>query len=224
MKEKKLLLTGLVLILTFVLGTMLVQSVDVQPVGVNGTDVGFAELNCSFHRWTGVHMTLYHITDWLGLVPIFCCMFFGIAGLAQLIKRRSLFKVDHDIIALGIYYIAVISGYLLFEMMPVNYRPVLIDGVMEASYPSSTTLLVISVMPTVIFQAERRIKTDYVRKAITGIVRLFSLFMITGRTVSGVHWLTDIIGSVILSTGLYFIYKSCVLLLDGKRSGNCGVQ
>lgn len=42
-------------------------------------------------------------------------------------------------------------------MIPVNYRPVLIEGRLEASYPSSTTLLVVSVMPTLMFQAYRRV-------------------------------------------------------------------
>ena len=93
-------------------------------------------------------MVIYTITDWLGLVPIFICLIFAGIGLAQLIQRKSLFRVDYDIIVLGIYYIIVIFGYLIFEMIPINYRPVLIDGFMEASYPSSTTLLVLSVMPT----------------------------------------------------------------------------
>ena len=101
-------------------------------------------------------MRLYVITDWLGLVPIAVCMGFGVLGLTQLIRRRSLFKVDPDIIILGIYYIIVIAAYLIFEMIPINYRPVLIDGFLEVSYPSSTTLLVLSVMPTLVLQVKRR--------------------------------------------------------------------
>ena len=37
-------------------------------------------------------MTLYTITDWLGIVPIFICLCFGVMGLVQLIERRSLLK------------------------------------------------------------------------------------------------------------------------------------
>ena len=219
MNVRKLFITGIVLVLAFVIWTVLIQTVDVQPVGQNGTNVGFATLNCLFHKLTGVHMTIYHITDWLGLVPIFCCLIFGGVGFAQLIKRRSLFKVDSDIIILGIYYIAVIFGYLIFEIIPVNYRPILIDGIMEASYPSSTTLLVLSVMPTVSFQVNHRIKNTFIRKSVNLYVILFMLFMVISRTVSGVHWLTDIVGSVIFSSGLYLIYKSAVLFLDKKTEG-----
>jgi undecaprenyl-diphosphatase len=147
-KEKKTkdktLIAGAALLIAFVIWTAMIQMVDVQAVGVNGTDIGFAVVNCWFHQLTGVHMSLYVITDWLGLVPVAVGMMFAAVGLVQLIKRRRLLKVDNDILLLGIYYIVVIAGYLIFEMIPINYRPVLINGFMEASYPSSTTLLVIS--------------------------------------------------------------------------------
>ncbi len=219
MKDKKLFSVGLILIAVFVFWTILILTVDVQPVGVNGTVVGFATLNCSFHN-----MTIYHITDWLGLVPLFCCMIYGAVGFVQLLQRKSLLKVDIDILLLGVYYVIVIFGYLIFEMIPINYRPILIDERMEVSYPSSTTLLVLSVMPTVIFQIDRRIKNRVVRRIITPSTILFSLFMLIGRTIAGVHWLTDIIGSVFLSAGLFLIYYANVLRLDKKREEYRGIQ
>ena len=224
MKDKKLFSVGLILIAVFVFWTILILTVDVQPVGVNGTVVGFATLNCSFHNMTGVNMTIYHITDWLGLVPLFCCMIYGAVGFVQLLQRKSLLKVDIDILLLGVYYVIVIFGYLIFEMIPINYRSILIDGRMEVSYPSSTTLLVLSVMPTVIFQVDRRIKNRVVRRIITPSTILFSLFMLIGRTIAGVHWLTDIIGSVFLSAGLFLIYYANVLRLDKKREEYRGIQ
>ncbi|WP_295073936.1 phosphatase PAP2 family protein, partial [Ruminococcus sp.] len=159
---------------------------------------------------------VYTVTDWLGLVPIFICMIFGVVGLVQLIKRRSLLKVDNDIILLGIYYILVIFGYLIFEMIPINYRPILIEGRMEASYPSSTTLLVMSVMPTLDFQLQLRVRNTKVRYGLYAFTVLFTAFMVVGRTVAGVHWLTDIAGSVLLSSGLYLIYQGTVQLTDKK--------
>lgn len=215
-RGKELLSVGMIMMVAFAIWTVLIQRVDVQPVGQNETNIGFASLNCWFHKLTGVHMGIYIVTDWLGLVPIFICMLFGAIGLVQLVKRRSLFKVDLDIIILGVYYALVIFGYMIFEMIPINYRPILIEGIMEASYPSSTTLLVLSVMPTLSFQVRRRIKNTIVKNVINTFSVAFSLFMVIGRTVAGVHWLTDIIGSVILSTGLYMIYKSSVLLFDSN--------
>lgn len=217
-KEKRFLLSGLVLFMLFTLWTFMVQTVDIKPVGVKGTDVGFASLNTLVFEFTGVNMTLYHITDWLGLVPVAVGLVFAVLGFTQLVKRRSLFKVDADILILGVYYIVVVAGYLVFEMIPINYRPVLINGYMEASYPSSTTLLVLGVMPTLSEQADRRVKNRNIRKYVKGFTLLFSAFMVAGRLLSGVHWLTDIIGSVLLSVGLFCMYKGVVLLFGTRKN------
>lgn len=211
---KKLLTLGIVFVLAFVIWTVLIQTVDVKSVGQNGTNIGFATINTRFFALTGVHMKTYTITDWLGLVPIAVCMLFGVTGFVQMVKRKSLLKVDCDIALLGVYYLVVILGYLLFEMLPVNYRPILIDGRAEASYPSSTTLLVLSVMPTLAFEVKRRLKSAAAIKIIVSITALFSAFTVTGRLVSGVHWFTDIFGGALLSAGLFYMYKGAVLMIE----------
>lgn len=218
-KAKITLLISIFFLLAFAVWTVLIQTVDVKAVGVNSTDIGFAFINTRFHSLTGVNFMLYNITDWLGLVPLAVCIAFGILGFIQLIKRKSLFKVDADIIILGVYYVTVILCYLVFEMIPINYRPVLINGFAEASYPSSTTLLVLSVMPTLVFQIKHRMKNIKLQRIVTVITLVFCIFMVVGRLVSGVHWLTDIIGSVLLSAGLFYAYKSACLL----RRFNYGV-
>ena len=215
---KRTLVIGIMLIIAFAVWTILIQMVDVQQVGLNGTDIGLATFNCWFHKLTGTNMPLYIITDWLGIVPLVICMIFATIGLIQLIKRRSLLQVDYDIIILGIYYILVMLGYFVFEMIPINYRPVFINGHMEASYPSSTTLVVLSVMPTLLFQCNRRIKNAWVKIVINIVSIIFSAFMVIGRLLSGVHWITDIIGSIILSAGLFLIYKAVVLLCAKKEN------
>ena len=213
MKKNQNLLAGILLLVGFAVWTFLIQEVDVQPIGPNGSSVGFAALNGWFHQLTGVHWMLYTLTDWLGLVPICVCLIFASIGFVQLVQRKSLFKVDLDIILLGVYYVLVIFGYLLFEMVPINYRPVRIEGFLEASYPSSTTLLVLSVMPTLYFQAQRRLTASALRQTIRIFSILFSVFMVLGRLVSGVHWLTDIVGAVLLSSGIFLIYKASVNFL-----------
>ena len=217
MNWKRQLWTGAGLLLTFVLWTMLIRCVDVQAIGPNGTKVGFASWNAWFHHLTGVNMMLYTVTDWLGLVPIFISGCFGIIGLCQWIRRKRILRVDPDILILGVYYLLVIAGYLVFEMLPVNYRPVLIDGYLEASYPSSTTLLVLSVMPTLKFQTGRRCEKPALRYLATAFAILFSAFMVIGRLIAGVHWATDIAGSVFLSAGLFLLYCAGVAYTDQKR-------
>ena len=201
----------------FAVWTILIRTVDVQTVGESGDAVGFASVNTWFHEFTGVHRSLYTLTDWLGLVPVFVCVLFAGIGLCQLLRRRALRKVDFDILLLGVYYLVVILSYLIFERFPVNYRPILIEGLREASYPSSTTLLVLSVMPTVALQGNRRLKNPGMKRAAGIAAYLFSAFMVIGRLISGVHWVTDIIGAVLLSGGLFRICKAVMLLYDQRE-------
>ena len=201
---------GILLLCAFGLWTVLIQTVDVQSIDPGGTNVGMAVWNLGFRQWTGVHMRMYTLTDWLGLVPVGVCMAFGGLGLAQLAGRKSLWRVDRDILILGVYYVLVISCYLFFEAVPINYRPVLMEGRLEASYPSSTTLLVLSVMPTLIEQVRRRVRSGVLRRGICGFGAAFSAFMVIGRTLSGVHWVTDIVGAVLLSGGLFTLYRAAV--------------
>ena len=208
--RKRYLNLGVIFLLLFLVWTWLIINVDVQPIGQNNTNIGLASFNSWFHSLTGVHMWIYVITDWLGLVPIFVCMYFGVIGFIQLVKRKSIFKVDYDLLILGVYYIIVILSYLIFELIPINYRPILIDGRMEVSYPSSTTLLVLSVMPTLIFQMNRRLKNIKLKQLFIILVILFSVFMIIGRLISGVHWFSDIVGSILISVGYYYMYKAIV--------------
>lgn len=196
------------LLAAFGLWTLAVKTLDVQGIGPLGSTVGFATVNGFFHRLTGVNMLLYHITDWLGLVPVAFGLGFAILGLAQWIRRKSICKVDRSILALGGFYVVTLAAYLLFEEWVINYRPVLIAGFLEASYPSSTTLLTLCVMPTAQMQLRRRIQNRVIRRWVCAAITGFAVFMVAGRLLSGVHWLTDIIGGVLLSGSLVMLYDS----------------
>ena len=205
---RKNLIVSMCLLVAFVLWTVAICFLDVRAIGPQGSFVGFAGINGFVHNLTGVHWGLYYITDWLGLVPIFVCMGFSILGLIQWIKRKSICKVDHDILILGGFYIITIGAYLLFESVVINYRPVLIGGSLEASYPSSTTMLVMCVMPTAIMQFGNRIKNKVIRNIIAVAIITFIAFMVIGRLICGVHWLTDIVGGALLSAGFVMMYHS----------------
>ena len=208
--KRKSFYSGLGLLALFIIWTVALGFVDVGEIGPQGSSVGFATLNKMIHNITGVHMSLYTITDWLGLVPICFIMGFGILGLCEWIKRKNLFKVDFSILTLGGFYIIVMAAYIFFEMFVVNYRPILINGILEASYPSSTTMLVMCVMPTAIMQSNSRIKSNIVKKCVNILITAFIAFMVIARLLSGVHWFSDIIGGALLSGGLVMIYYAIV--------------
>ena len=211
-KNRRYLYLSVSMLTAFVLWTVAVQFIDVRTIGPNGSSVGFATINGFVHKLTGVHMSLYNVTDWLGLVPVFVAMGFALFGFAQWIKRKHLSKVDYSIFVLGGFYIAVMAVYVLFEMITVNYRPVLINGILEKSYPSSTTLIVMCVMPTAIMQFNSRIKNTALKKSVSFLIIAFIVFMVIGRLVSGVHWFTDIIGGALLSAGLVALYRYAISL------------
>lgn len=210
-------LISLLLFLAFAVWTILLGLVDVQTIGPRNTAVGFARLNGYIHRLTGVHFFLYEITDWLGLIPVFVGIGFALLGLWQWICRKSIRKVDQSLLILGGFYLLLAAVYLFFEKHIINYRPVLIDGYLEVSYPSSTTLLVLCVMPTAAMQLKARIQNNRIRKISSVTIPIFSFLMVIGRLISGVHWFSDIIGSILLSSSLVCLYGA-VCKQAGKKA------
>ena len=184
----------------FILWTCLLQFVDVRPIGPEGSSVGFAAINDWFHELTGVHMALYTITDWLSIIPLGFVAGFGLLGLVQLCRG----KLERSIIVLGIFYVAVLACFALFEVVVINYRPILIEGILEASYPSSTTMLCLCVMPTAVMQLRSR----GCKRWLSILLTASTIFMVVARAISGVHWLTDIIGGALLSAALVKAYEA----------------
>ena len=216
-ENKKDFRISLGLLAAFLLWTGMVCLVDVQQIGPRGSAVGLAAINRLFHNFTGIHMSVYVITDWLSLVPLMVVLGFGVLGLAQWIRRKHLFLVDYSILVLGGFYAVVAAVFALFEVAAVNYRPVLIDGVLEASYPSSTTMLVLCVMPTAWMQLKARIQSRILSRCAAAAIAGFTGFMVIGRLISGVHWLSDIIAGILLSAGLVLLYRAVIRLKPGSR-------
>lgn len=207
MKKERCFVLSFCLLSAFLLLTFAVTRVDLQNTGIGDFVVGFGKINIRFHRFTGVHLWIYNLTDRLSAVPLLICFGFGILGLYQLVKRKSIFKVDRDILILGLLYIATIGFYLFFEVNIINYRPILIDGKREASYPSSTTVLCLTVMLTAARQFQIRIKNKKIAGAVSKLSAGYGILMMIARLVSGVHWLTDILGGVLLSLRLVSAYN-----------------
>lgn len=204
--RQKRFVTAWAFLAAFALWTAAVCRIDVRPIGPLGSSVGFAALNRLVHNSIGVHMGLYTVTDLLGLIPVLFALGFALLGLVQWIRRKRIRKVDRSILLLGIFYVAVAAAYVLFEVFAINFRPVLIEGVLEVSYPSSTTMLALCVMPTGAMELSRRIKSRPFRHAVVSVITVFAAFMVIGRLLSGVHWFTDIVGGILLSAGLVLLY------------------
>lgn len=205
------------LLISFVIFTLFIMFIDVNPIGPQKSAVGFATLNGWAHGLIGTNMTLHHVTDWASILAVLIAFGFALLGLCQLVKRKNLLQVDSSILVLGGFYLIVFGVYLLFEFCIVNYRPILINGVLEASYPSSTTMLVMCIMPTAMMQFHRLIKNKSVKRIVNIFCGVFTGLMVAGRLLSGVHWVTDMIGGALLSTALVMLYFSVTQFIDSKK-------
>lgn len=202
----------------FALLIVLLRCVDVEPVGAAGTSVGLSHMNRFVFELTGVNMVWYNITDWLGLAAIFAAFLFAATGLVQVIKRRSILKVDKEILVLGELYVLVIGIYVLFENVIVNYRPIIMPGCSnpEASFPSSHTMLVCVIMGSAIIIIGKYIKKKSLCTVIRGMCAAIIAVTVVGRLVSGVHWFTDILGGLLISTFLLALYSALITWEEEK--------
>ena len=204
---KKKLFSGVVFVSLFIVWTIILLLIDRQRIGPNNSVVGLATINKWFHELTGVNWNLYSITDWGAIIPISLGILFGILGLIQWFKRKKVSKVDKELIILGVFYFAVFLLYLMFEFIVVNKRPVLIDGYLEVSYPSSTTFLSITFMLSAIIPIKKYLTNNSVKVTLIVAVYVYMLFLLIGRLLSGVHWFTDVVGSIFIGIGLLNIYE-----------------
>ena len=214
MKRRNIIISFILIILA-VLFTVLVKNVDVKPIGPNESMVGFADINKLFHNLIGSNMAIYKITEVLGYIPIVMALVYVFIGLKQLIKRKSLLKVDKEIYVLALFYILVVGVYVFFEKFIVNYRPILIDGVLEASYPSSHTLMSICLCGSSIIINKKLFKNKL--GDIENILSvILILLIVAGRIISGVHWFTDILGGIIISSALLVIFYCIISCIKPK--------
>lgn len=206
----------------FLLLIILLKTVDVAAVGPMGTSVGFSSINASFQAAHTFNKTFYTISKLLGVLTIATAAFFAGVGVFQWIKRKKLLKVDLEIRVLAVLYAAIVVLYVFFEKVVINYRPMIMpDGdAPEPSFPSTHTFLVCMIMGSAIFVFNRLIKNDMLRTIAQIACGVIIVVMIVSRLLSGVHWLTDIIGGVLLSTALVFAYAGVVTKKHGKRKSH----
>ena len=226
MKKSRLALyisTGAVFAL-FIAFTILVKFVDVQATGLYDSVIGFATMNKSIHEYLGRSDTWYKVSEILGLLAIAIAGAFVVIGIIQWIKRKKLSLVDKEIWFLALIYALTIGFYLLFELVIINYRPVLIENELEASFPSSHTMLACVILGTAIFSTHLFTKNKVLKIVCITLFSLLMFVIVVGRLASGVHWFTDIIGGILLSASLVMLYISLIKTFAKKRETNENLQ
>lgn len=204
-------LAAAVVLLLFVLFTVCLTGVDLRPVGPENSYVGFASLNDWVFKHLGTSSLWDKITDIIALAAMALAAVFGATGIWQWIKGKSLKAVDPCLIVLGIFYIMMAAFYLAFEFIVINYRPVLVDGALEASYPSSHTFVTLFIFFSALPVTNRLVKNQSRRMWINVTLVLLSIIMVVGRVLSGMHWTSDVVGAFLLALGMALLYDAFVL-------------
>lgn len=205
MKEKmRQLRTPIGLFLLFILYTICLTLIDVQKVGPRNSEIGFATMNqYLFHR-IGVSPFWYQVTEVLGIFPLLIMGYFALRGFFQLCVRKKLSLIDSEIIAMGFLYVGIAAIYVLFEKVVINFRPILIEGHLEASYPSSHTFLAITVLLSAFHVLQK--EGGRIKQIVAYLCLLAMVMIIIGRLLSGAHWGTDIFGGTLLGLSFVLFY------------------
>lgn len=207
-KINKNFIIGLTFLIVFVLFTILVKFVDVEAVGPLGSEVGFSHINHDFFEFCGHSKVWDYVSDAMIVVSLLVVLAFVVLGVVQLVKRKSLKKVDSNILILGVFYMLLAIVYLFFEVVVINYRPVLVEGTLKASYPSTHTMLSLFIIASAEIQLHKFYSVNKKLLLSADIISSFLLFLIVvSRVLSGVHWLTDILGAILIELALLFIYN-----------------
>jgi undecaprenyl-diphosphatase len=208
------------LVLACIVFTILVKKVDLAYIGPMGSKVGFSTINNFFHKLLGFNKGLYDLTEILGIIPILMAVGYACVGGYQLVKRKSIKKVDSEIIAIGVLYVAVGVLYLFFEKVIINYRPVLIKGELEASYPSSHTLLALCICGSTMILNRFKYPRIKIAQYESKLALASMILILFGRFLSGAHWFSDIVGGVIISITLLYLFDLSLACIKRNRSKN----
>lgn len=220
---KKSYLFAFVLLVIAVVFTVLVSKIDVKPIGpVNPetnvtSEVGFASINGAVHEKLGFNDTFYTISKYAGYLALVLVVFYAFTGLIELLQKKSLKGVNKVLYALAVFYVCVAVVYVLFEVMIINYRPVIMDGELEASFPSSHTMLALCVCGSSLIVSKHIIKKENFRKLLNIGAWIVMILVVVTRVLSGVHWITDICGGILISLFMLQTLSSVVKSMTAKK-------
>ena len=217
-KVNKNFIIGGSLLLLFLVFTVLVKFVDVQNIGPLNSEVGFAGLNELF-LVESTSKVWDIVSDIIMVISLLVVCLFIVVGIAQWVNRKSLKKVDKNIFVVAGLYVAVAIVFVLFEIVVINNRPVLENGELVASFPSSHVLISLSLLLSGLIQLHKfYMKNRKVLLVADIVVSILAVMIVIGRMLSGVHWITDIIGAILVSGALVYIYNGVLEIIMNKNT------
>ena len=197
----------IILLLAFLLFTYSVKNYDTAEIGPQSSSVGYSHLNEAFRHaaehFSGKDAIAYILSKYLFFIALATVPLYALIGLMQLLQK----DVSPQIWLLAAGYASIAIAYCVFEIWIVNYRPILeADGTLEASYPSSHTFIAIALLGMSAITCHRNLKKWRTQFVVAHVA--IAAIIVIGRALSGVHWLTDIIGGILLASTLLCAFAS----------------
>lgn len=203
----------------FVILLVLLLTVDVAPIAPLGNTVGLSTINGAVKDALSVNYTLYDLAEWTGYLALLTAAIFALLGFIQLVKRRSLAKVDRELVVLACLYVVSLLFYILFEVFVVNVRPVMVfdSSTPEASFPSSHTLLAVTFFGSAILLLRKYLQKKPLRVCAQVVLCALLVMTTVCRFLSGAHWLTDILGGILLGSSLLCLFAGALQKVEKKE-------
>lgn len=217
-KINKNFIIGGSLLLLFLIFTILIKFVDVQAIGPLNSEVGLARFNELFLVKSASNIWDI-VSDIIMVISLLVVCLFIVVGIVQLVNRKSLKKVDKNIFVVAGLYVAVVIVFVLFEVVVVNNRPILENGELVASFPSTHVLISLSILLSGLIQFHKFYMKNHKMLIVADIlVSILAVMIVIGRMLSGVHWITDILGSILISGALVYIYNGVLEIVMNKNT------
>lgn len=220
--KKRYLIISCASLLLFLLFLIMLYTVDVKNIGAGVTKVGLCFINN--HSFMASNASMWDkISD--------VCMYLGIGvigalfilGVVQLIQRKNILKVDKEILVFGCLVVLMIIIWLFFDkVLIVNNRPILVDGKVECSFPSTHIMITSFALLSGSYYLFKKIN----KKHLTIIMYVASAIIVTicflGRVLSGMHFLTDAVCGLLMGLFLFFSLLAILqfIIKDHKAMNN----
>lgn len=203
---KKWFLAALILTAVFVVLTITVKYVDQKNIG--SQVIGWATINLWWRDIIGVRNFWQIASHIFAAITLIILVMFLVWQAIALLRRKSFRTMPRHWWFFDLTLIALALCYIVFQIMVINFRPLLIDGVAELSYPSSHVLLLATLWPVFILTLSREVKSRPWLRVASVIGIIVMTVGIIARLLSGYHWFTDIIGGIMLGAVLTCWYQA----------------
>ena len=207
------LIVACVLLAAFVALTICLLFVDVRAAGESGAEVGFATINQKVWQAIGQSAAALTVSEVCGLCMIAAVGAFGVTGLVQVIRRKGFLRADKELYVMAGGLVLLAAAYVFFEIFVVNCRPVLDEGELAASYPSSHAMLATAVAGMGMAYLHSRQRKGVLINVLIGLLNGVSVATVACRLLGGVHWLSDIVGGVLLGMVIVYAYRAVCSLI-----------